>query len=71
MNDAQAGPTVLITAVGSGIGRPMAETFTAAGARVWITDISQSALYSCPPDWPRDCVDAADPSAKSELFQHV
>ena len=71
MNDAQAGSKILITAGGSGIGRGMAEAFAAAGARVWITDISQSALDSCPTEWQRDCLDVADPVAMSELFQRV
>ena len=71
MNDAQAGLTALITAGGSGTGRAMAEAFSAAGARVWVTDISQSALDNCPQDWLRDCVDVADPSAMSGLFQRV
>lgn len=71
MNDARAGSTVLITAGGSGIGRAVAEAFAATGARVWITDISQSALDSCPTEWQRDCLDAADPVAVSELFQRV
>jgi hypothetical protein len=49
----------------------MAEAFAATGARVWITDILQSALDGCPPEWLSDCVDVADPVAMSELFQRV
>jgi short-subunit dehydrogenase involved in D-alanine esterification of teichoic acids len=71
MHDTQAGSTVLITAGGAGIGRAMAEAFAATGARVWITDILQSALDGCPPEWLSDCVDVADPVAMSELIQRV
>lgn len=38
------GARVLVTAAGSGIGRAMAETFAAAGARVHVTDIAEAAL---------------------------
>lgn len=37
---------VLVTAGGSGIGRAIAETFIAAGARVHVTDIAEHALQS-------------------------
>lgn len=36
---------VLVTAGGSGIGRAMAEGFVAAGARVHVTDIAETALH--------------------------
>ena len=51
---------VLITAGASGIGRAMAEAFAADGHEVWVTDISGSALESCPPDWHRHHADATD-----------
>jgi NAD(P)-dependent dehydrogenase (short-subunit alcohol dehydrogenase family) len=35
---------ILVTAGGSGIGRAIAETFVAAGARVHVTDIAEAAL---------------------------
>lgn len=66
-NDARAGSTVLVTAGGSGISRAMAEAFAAADARVWITDISQSALDSCPTEWQRDCHVRAIPARSNDL----
>ncbi|KQT11577.1 SDR family oxidoreductase [Ramlibacter sp. Leaf400] len=39
-----AGKTVLITAAAQGIGRASVEAFSRAGARVWATDINESAL---------------------------
>ena len=38
------GKTVLITAAGQGIGRASVEAFARAGARVWATDLNESAL---------------------------
>lgn len=35
---------VLVTAGASGIGRVIAEAFAATGARVWVTDIDETAL---------------------------
>ncbi len=46
------GKRVLVTAGGSGIGRAIAETFIAAGARVHVTDISEQALQSTLSDLP-------------------
>jgi 2-keto-3-deoxy-L-fuconate dehydrogenase len=39
-----AGKNILITAAAQGIGRASVEAFSAAGARVWATDINESAL---------------------------
>ncbi len=39
---------VLITAGGPGIGYAMAEAFTEAGAKVWITDVDANAIAGCP-----------------------
>ena len=39
---------VLITAGASGIGRAIAEAFAADGARVWVADIDEAALATCP-----------------------
>jgi len=39
-----AGKTAVVTAAGQGIGRAIAETFVAEGAKVWATDVDASKL---------------------------
>ena len=62
---------VLITAGGSGIGRAMGEAFSAAGWRVWVTDIDATALATCPADWQADQVDVSDETAMRDLFARI
>jgi NAD(P)-dependent dehydrogenase (short-subunit alcohol dehydrogenase family) len=50
----------LITAGASGIGRAMAAAFAADGYEVWVTDISENALQSCPANWHCFHADATD-----------
>lgn len=59
---------VLITAGAAGVGRAMAQAFSAAGARVWVADLDAVALDSCPQDWQRTQVDVADEGAVAALF---
>lgn len=66
-----AAPRVLVTAGASGIGRAIAQAFAATGARVWMTDIDDAALASCPAAWRRDRVDVADPAAMRALFGRI
>lgn len=65
------GNRVLITAGGSGIGRAMAEAFTAADARVWVTDIDAAALSALPPGIQSAEVDASDEPAMAALFAEI
>lgn len=44
MSQRLAGKTAFVTAAGQGIGRATAEAFVREGARVWATDIDESAL---------------------------
>lgn len=62
---------VLITAGASGIGRAVAEAFAAEGAQVWVVDIDEGALGTCPAEWGRDALDVADESAVSELTRRL
>jgi NAD(P)-dependent dehydrogenase (short-subunit alcohol dehydrogenase family) len=62
---------VLITAGASGIGRAIAEAFAQRGARVWVADIDQAALETCPADWERDRLDVADEGAVSDLMRRL
>lgn len=69
-----AGLRVLITAGASGIGKAIAETFAAAGARVHICDISLKALSECldaHPDWGATHCDVSKESDVARLFQDV
>lgn len=69
-----AGLRVLITAGASGIGRVIADTFAAAGARIHICDVSEKALSDCSqlhPDWGVTLCDVSDESNVSELFTDV
>ncbi len=65
------GMRVLITAGAAGIGRVMAETFVAHGARVHVCDIDEKALASIgkPITWTR--ADVADLSQVERLFDDV
>ena len=62
---------VLITAGASGIGRAMAEAFAAKGAQVWVADIDQAALGTCPAGWERDALDVADEGAAIDLMRRL
>jgi NAD(P)-dependent dehydrogenase (short-subunit alcohol dehydrogenase family) len=62
---------VLITGGGSGIGKTMAETFAAEGARIFITDVSDTALAECPDSWLKMTGDASDPAHMRAVFDHI
>ena len=66
-----AGLRVLVTAGGAGIGRTIAAAFRARGARVFICDVSQSALDATRallPDVASERVDVADHVAVAGMF---
>jgi len=62
---------VLITGGGSGIGKAMAETFAAEGARVFITDVSETVLAECPENWLKAQGDASDPAHMRAVFDRI
>ncbi|MEZ7813587.1 MAG: NAD(P)-dependent dehydrogenase (short-subunit alcohol dehydrogenase family) [Paracoccaceae bacterium] len=62
---------VLISGAGSGIGYAIAEAFSRAGAQVWVTDIDQGALDSCPPSWQCSRVDMSQESEVLALFSEL
>ncbi|MCY0093999.1 SDR family oxidoreductase [Hoeflea ulvae] len=65
------GKRVLITGGGSGIGKAMAETFAADGARVLVTDMDQVALDGCPGSWLKMTGDASDPEHMRAVFARI
>ncbi|MGJ8572675.1 MAG: SDR family oxidoreductase [Hoeflea sp.] len=62
---------VLITGGGSGIGKAMAETFAAGGARVLVTDMDETALAQCPDNWLKMTGDASDPDHMQAVFARI
>ncbi|WP_299867103.1 SDR family oxidoreductase [uncultured Hoeflea sp.] len=62
---------VLITGGGSGIGKAMAETFAAQGARVLVTDMAEAALAKCPDNWLKMTGDASDPVHMQAVFARL
>ena len=63
--------TVLITAGAQGIGREMAAQFDANGAVVWVTDVDQAALETCPKHWHKTAADVSNASQMSEVFKKI
>ena len=62
---------VLITAGASGIGRAMADAFDAEGARVWVADMDEAALETCPDHWGRTAADIANEVDMIDLFNDI
>lgn len=62
---------VLITAGASGIGRAMGEAFAEAGARVWVTDVDDTALATVPADWGATRADVVDEDAMAALIGEI
>ncbi|MBX2839618.1 MAG: SDR family oxidoreductase [Gammaproteobacteria bacterium] len=70
----EAGLRVLVTAGASGIGLAIAETLSAAGAKVHICDISEPALEQCAnehSDWGVSLCDVSDENQVNQLFADV
>ncbi|MEP2714996.1 SDR family oxidoreductase [Pseudophaeobacter sp.] len=66
-----AAKRVLITAGGSGIGRAMAEGFSAAGFEVWITDLNPDTVANLPEGWRGTVTNAADEASVKALFAEI
>lgn len=62
---------VLITGGGSGIGKAMAESFAAGGARVLVTDMDERALAQCRGSWLKMQGDASDPDHMQAVFARI
>lgn len=67
MNTSAQGMRVLVTAGAGGIGRTIAATFTAHGARVHICDIAPAALEACAREQPGISRSLADVSRVDEV----
>ncbi len=62
---------VLITAGASGVGRAMAQGFDAAGAQVWVADVDDAALKTCPDHWKTSRADVSDETNVASLFEQL
>jgi len=71
MNLSLAGRTAIVTGAGHGFGRAIAETFVAAGAKVWACDVNAEGLAetgkSCGADCAVRTVDVTDHAAVDAL----
>ena len=71
MNLSLAGRTAIVTGAGHGFGRAIAETFVAAGAKVWACDVNREGLAETASDCGPDCtvrtVDVSDHAAVDAL----
>ena len=62
---------VLITAGAGGIGLAMAEAFAARGARVWVTDVDETALTTLPAPLRGERVDVTDEGGMAALAARI
>lgn len=69
INDSVKGLRVLVTAGAGGIGRTIAETLAASGARIHVCDISASALEACAREHPDWVVTRCDVSIEADVGQ--
>ena len=68
------GLRVFVSAGAGGIGRSIAETLHAHGARIYVCDVSAEALQSCladHPDWHGMVADVADEPAVNRVFDDI
>jgi NAD(P)-dependent dehydrogenase (short-subunit alcohol dehydrogenase family) len=65
------GKRVLVTAGAAGIGRAIGEALAGAGAEVWVCDVAEDALASCPQGWVATRCDVADEAAVDRLFDDL
>ncbi|RUS59405.1 SDR family oxidoreductase [Pseudorhodobacter sp. E13] len=63
--------SVLITAGANGIGLVMAQSFAAAGAQVWVTDVDATAIADLPAAIKGSCVSVADEGGMAALMADV
>ena len=60
-----------ITAGAGAIGRVMAQSFDADGAKLWDDPNNADALAQCPDHWRKSCLDVTDESSVSSLFEEL
>ncbi|HEY1722401.1 MAG TPA: SDR family oxidoreductase [Magnetospirillaceae bacterium] len=68
------GLRVFVSAGAAGIGRAIADTLAAHGARIYVCDVSADALHKCladHPDWHGMVADVSDEAAVNRVFDDI
>jgi NAD(P)-dependent dehydrogenase (short-subunit alcohol dehydrogenase family) len=74
INGMKPGLRVFVSAGAGGIGRVIADTLAAHGARLYVCDVSADAVKSClkdHPDWHGMVADVADETAVEKVFADI